>query len=337
MLCVFCILLIAPACGESPEGADAGEVAASAAHSALIAWATSRGIEIRGVDVSTDVVTSDGANVRITAEARDTPSAAWEPMDLVVQVSRNESNGWIVPSTQVIARLVDASRAADSAGTERSAPTFEPTLATTPSMPTPSPTSTPPEIPPPPEGQVVYESDWSGGMGGWIGTPDWEVAGGHLVNDGSRMSLDPWLEAPVQIEPWQSMIVEFGAEVLASEYGSFGLVARAGEAGWLRLGMRWQAPGGEVQQERGTSVVSLGATIRRSTQRSPEEWFASPVDLAPGPHNFRFEFVDGGISMFIDGVEVGEIEDGTFAAGQFLGLWSERTPLEIWYFRVTIV
>jgi len=84
-------------------------------------------------------------------------------------------------------------------------------------------------------------------------------------------------------------------------------------------------------------MVTLGATIRRDYRRVEEEWFAVPYALTSGPHLYRFEFLDGEISMFIDNVEVGEIQDGTFATGEFIGLWSEQTPIQVDWFRVTVV
>ncbi len=330
------VLAILPACGgDAAEGPDAAEVAASAARGGFIAWTTSRNLDVRDIQTDTQTIRSDGADVRLTAETRGGLANPWMPLDITVPVSRNADNAWLVPSTQVIDRLVDSARAATSV---EPAPTE--TLPTATSMPAPppaTPTPAPPEIPPPPDGTVIYLSDWSTGIDGWIGASDWSVESGYLVNDGSQLGRDPWLEAPAQVQPWQSMVVEFQAEVLADSYGSFGLVARAGGAGWNELGLRWQATESDIEESAENAVVSLGATLRRSTQRVTEEWFASPIALAPGPHLYRFEFTGDEISMFIDGVEVGEIEDGSFAAGEFLGLWSEQTPLRVGWFRVTVV
>ena len=324
--------MLAVACGEASSGADSGAVAEAAARGAVRVWAVRHGLHLGTLDVTTVDIFDSRATVRVTATVRPSRSADWETLDLIVPVSRNAENGWTVPSTAVIDRLVVASRTASAL---ENAPALTPTPAST-ITPTPIPPTATPEplrTPPPPAGDIVYESDWSGGMDGWIGTPDWEVAGGYLVNDGTRASREPWLEAPVQVEPWQAMIVEVVIEVQGTEYGSFGLVARGGQAGWLQLGMRWQ----EVERDNGSSAVTLGATIRRSTQRVQEEWFTHPHPLTPGPHVYRFEFIDGAVSMLIDGVEVGEIEDHTFAMGAFIGLWSERTPLEVGFFRVTLV
>lgn len=154
-----------------------------------------------------------------------------------------------------------------------------------------------------------------------------------LLNDGSRQGREPWIEAPVQVDPWKDMIVEFQILPLADGFGSFGLIARGSDSGWFELGVRQQ----EDEVGSGTPVVTLGANVRRSAQRIQEEWFTNPVTLTPDPHLFRFEFIAGEISMFIDGAEVGEIQDGTFATGEFIGLWSERTPLQVQFFRVTVI
>jgi hypothetical protein len=66
-----------------------------------------------------------------------------------------------------------------------SAPTPIPTL-----KPTPSPTRVTPTQEPTPTPKVgddvpVYQADWSNGMNGWAGTPDWKHVPGMVLSDGS--------------------------------------------------------------------------------------------------------------------------------------------------------
>src|SRR5262249_37527799 len=52
--------------------------------------------------------------------------------------------------------------------------------------------------PPPPVGNVTYAANWSGGLAGWVGGGDWQVAGGMLTNDGTSGSDPSFILAPAQ-------------------------------------------------------------------------------------------------------------------------------------------
>lgn len=79
--------------------------------------------------------------------------------------------------------LQSSPQAALSNPTNAPAPTATPTSAPTPTATPilPTPTSTPPPRP----GTVLYQADWSNGLNGWVGAPDWKAAYGMLVDDGS--------------------------------------------------------------------------------------------------------------------------------------------------------
>jgi hypothetical protein len=180
---------------------------------------------------------------------------------------------------------------------------------------------------------VIYESNWTSGLDGWIGTPDWQAGAAALLNDGSREGDDPWIEAPVQVDPAQSMVIELNVDIQADRFGSFGLVARAGQAGWFQFGARWERTRDGNEQ----AVAFMGAAIRQEIAREPFEFESVPYPLSPGPHWYRAEFSDGGVRFLIDGVEIGYVSDGEFVYGEYIGLWSDRTPLVVRYFRVTLM
>jgi hypothetical protein len=337
MVGTMALALVLSACADSSPGLQSDEAAEIAARVAVTAWGFSRGVDVRDIDAVVLTIFDDGADVRVTSELYFAQSDALEDLQFVVPVSREEQNRWVVPSVIVIDRLVASARTSNAVRRASLATLTIPIQTPVPPSPSPSPAPSPtpelPAIPPPPEGTVAYESDWSDGIDGWIGASDWQVADSMLLNDGSRQGREPWIEAPVQVDPWKDMIVEFQILPLADGFGSFGLIARGSDSGWFELGVRQQ----EDEVGSGTPVVTLGANVRRSAQRIQEEWFTNPVTLTPDPHLFRFEFIAGEISMFIDGAEVGEIQDGTFATGEFIGLWSERTPLQVQFFRVTVI
>lgn len=329
------LLVMAASCMDSVSDAASVDDPEDAARGAFVLWRVSRGVQTRDVSTLTVAVQGDRADVELRAELRDSPAERWRDLAITIPVRRDSSGDWQVTPLSVVDRLVQAAgmatEVASTGATPEAVPTWTPeaTQVSEPSS-TPGQPSTPP---PPPEGVVVYQSDWTQGMDGWIGARDWKVNAGWLENDGTRPSRDPWIEAPVQVDPWQAMVVEFEAEAPQAGYGSFGLVARASDAGWYEFGIRWE----DFERGTGTPVVTLGASIRQETRRVQEELLAERKHLAPGAHLFRAEFRDGIARFFVDGEEVGAVTEGAFHPGPFLGLWSQRTPLKVSFFRVTLV
>ena len=304
----------------------------AAARAAFVAWSVARGVEYRELTTSTLDIQPERARVELRVAVRPARSEDWHRLRLDIPVPAGEDDEWLPPSVTALDRLARAELAAIDLTASRSIQDSTPTSPPN-ATAEPVPPATRPPMPPPPEGTVIYESDWTQGLDGWIGTPDWTARDGMLVNDGSRASRDPWIEAPVHVDPWQDMVVEFQAEVKAQGYASYGLIARAGSAGWFHFGVRWDPGVGEG----GAHLAALGYNVRRDTRMEREELSATRRDLAPGPHAFRAEFIDGEATFYVDGQKVGELPEGDFQPGEYLGLWAELTPLEVHYFRVTLV
>ncbi|CAN5800613.1 hypothetical protein BH23CHL2_BH23CHL2_17610 [soil metagenome] len=336
MLAAGAIFMIAMAtsCVESRSNAVPDDEPEAVARAGFMVWGASRGVQLRDISASVSSIETNRATTHIEAEMRALPSASWRQITVTVPVQRDRSGAWQSPSPAVIDRLVHAASVATAVVAEDASPTLVPTPTN--EVPrasqTPSPGPPPPPPPPLPEG-VVYQSDWSGGIDGWIGSPDWQAVNGRLVNDGTRSTRDLWIEAPVQVDPWQAMVIEFKIEAPDNDYGSFGLVARASDAGWYQFGVRWE----DFERGSGVPVVTLGASIRQETRRVREEFVTLRWPLTSGPHLFRAEFRDGEARFFVDGREAGSISEGIFVPGEFIGLWSERTPLQVLFFRVTLV
>jgi len=329
------VLALASSCRGSESDAASIDNPERAARGAFVLWGLSRGFEVRDVTTRTLDVQGDRADVQLEAELRASPSEDWRELAITIPVRRDLPDDWQITPATVVDRLVHAADMASSVATASAPPAAESSETPDPTQ-SPVPSPTPDELPtppPPPEGVVAYQSDWTNGMDGWIGARDWRVDAGWLVNDGTRPSRDPWIEAPVQVDPWQAMVIEFEVEAPQADFGSFGLVARASDAGWYEFGIRWE----DVEQGTGTPVVTLGASIRQETRRVQEEMLAERKHLGPGSHLFRAEFRDGIARFFVDGEEVGAVTEGAFHPGEFLGLWSERTPLKVSFFRVTLV
>ncbi len=316
---------------DSPSAEPNQDSAGIAARGAFVVWATGRGIGYRELTSSMREQLEDGATVRLDVTVRTDVSQIWRRVTIDVPVQRNEDGAWIYPETALIDRLVLSAISATAVAGEPGSATRAPATATP--RPTPSATTVPTVVRatlPPPTGEIVYTSDWSQGSDGWIGTLDWNAIDARLVNDGSRGSRDPWIEAPIHVDPSMAMTIEFQAEILATEFGSFGLVARAGGFGWFEFGVR-----SDPEDEGG--VVAMMAVAERQNARFVEkELLAVPRSLSPGPHLYRAEFGNGVARFFIDGEKVGEFPERQFVLGEFMGLWAELTHVEVHTFRVTI-
>jgi hypothetical protein len=73
-----------------------------------------------------------------------------------------------------------------------------PTTTSVPPSATPAPPTLTPQpptpTPRPAPGTVLYQANWSAGLSGWVGSTDWKVSNGMLLNDGARR--DSRIETP---------------------------------------------------------------------------------------------------------------------------------------------
>jgi hypothetical protein len=92
--------------------------------------------------------------------------------------------------------------------------------------PAPAPTATPAPAPPPqPEpGDILYQTNWSGGPSGWALPAEWKLVGGMLVNAGTAESTILASHEPTTPD----YAVE--AEIQLLDYaGPSGFLGRSGE------------------------------------------------------------------------------------------------------------
>lgn len=128
----------------------------------------------------------------------------------------------LVPSTATAGRgevQPMSSQEAGGRGTGLQSPTSvataRQTLLTTPTVLPATPTSQP--------GEVLYQADWTGGLGGWSTGGDWKAVGGMLVNTGSSAG-DSSLAAPPYRPSTPDYAIEFEAQLLRG-FG-FGVLVR---------------------------------------------------------------------------------------------------------------
>lgn len=182
--------------------------------------------------------------------------------------------------------------------------------------PPPAPTPTPLAATPQPDGEVLYEADWSTGLGGWTGRLDWTTASGMLVNDGTgphdwRLSaLAPY----VPVGP--DYALEATIEVVAvNGCSSFGLVARQTEGTWGYQG------GINFCEFEGAAIWDIGPS-----------WTA----FRPGStrHTYRLEVRGTEIRLFVDGTLMVAATNESIAGPGRVGLWCDQMQVHVATFRV---
>jgi hypothetical protein len=220
------------------------------------------------------------------------------------------------PTATAIVQVVTA--------TPTSGPTATPTLAST-STPTPTATATPGP------GTVLYKADWSTGLNGWVGTQDWKVSNGMLLNDGTGPSSSPTITPPYQ-PPVADYAVE--ARILMQNgnayIATFGIVARAGntQSGYC-FG---------VGSPDGQSFSKVAGITVASRNISANPWSPAlatrPFDPGSAWHVYRAEVRGNDLKLFLDGGLVAEVTDNGSLTGMIVGLFDFRVQLMVSSFTV---
>ncbi len=329
-------------------GAPGGqnETALAAGSSAQVSGTEGTGLRVRAApraDGAVQGVLGDGTSV----EVLDGPVAAdglrWYHIRATTGLTGWAAGQYLVaggpapavggaPSTVVATSLdgsgttVIGSPAGDvlAAGPPQLTPTPEETATPTPTAtttPTATPTATPTITPtptatatptPPPAGTVLYETDWSGGLGDWKGGPDWQVVGGTLVNDATRPSLS--LLGPPARSPVTNYAVE--AQIMRLGGDGFGVYVR------------------HTDNEQGY-LAGLYLTFAMISARQPFNSFASSeFKNRDGWHTYRLEVRGNTFTMSIDGQRAFEASDDRYQTGTQFGLWAVNAEIRVRSFKI---
>jgi len=185
--------------------------------------------------------------------------------------------------------------------------------------PTVAPATTTGMTPAPPSKMVLYEADWSSGLNGWPGTCGWKVLNGMLLNDGScadASSWKTWIAAPYQPKDTADYAVEVEIQLVRTPgCGSFGIVVRAGYQGGIHI-----CPSPRIVL---TSKDDAGIEARDFSSPG-SEW-----------HKYRIEARGNTFRFMIDGAIVVEASDNRYLSSGTVGLWSDRTQINVRSFRVS--
>lgn len=173
-----------------------------------------------------------------------------------------------------------------------------------------------------PPGGIVYQTDWSGGLGGWSGSSDWSVSDGHAFSAGTPSwgaGQEPGF-APLYILPVGDIIVEARIRLIRlnstiGPFETFGLSIRASEAGSDAFGVCTDCLGG--------SIVGL------STAGFENPLGARPFTPGADWHDYRAEYRGAHIVGYVDGNEVLDVIETTNTNGDIAGLWSSGSVIEV--------
>lgn len=182
-------------------------------------------------------------------------------------------------------------------------------------------------------GTVLYTADWSGGLNGWAGSPDWKVLNGALLNDGTagNTAAGPTIVPPYQLGNIADYAMETTIQVVSYQNGyspQFGLALRGSI-----VSNNWQ---GYL-----TSIANLDANnyggvcyVLITTEDNGNQLTKTPFDPGKSTHTYRFEAKGNKLRFFIDGGNVLEVTDNRYLMGSQLGLWSYHAQLSVTNFKI---
>jgi hypothetical protein len=165
---------------------------------------------------------------------------------------------------------------------------------------------------------VLYQANWSAGLSGWVGSTDWKVSNGMLLNDGARR--DSRIEAPFRVP-----LDDYAVEVELQQ--------PPGSAGWLLVFAR----GGG-----GDSGYSLG--VDRDQYRMV--WLGDRVVVGANPlgqkafdpgtvwRTYRLEAQGNRLRALIDGGVMLEATDNKHLSGGIVGLVADTAQVMVRSFKV---
>src|SRR5882724_1870046 len=182
--------------------------------------------------------------------------------------------------------------------------------------PTPSPTST--------SGSVLCQADWSNGLNGWIGTPDWKTLNSVLINDGTNGGSQdpPTLLAPCDLNSVPNYRVEVKIQMQSQGYDpGFGFYVR----------YRSDSNSGYMV---GNTTAYGGCSAVCSLSIAPTSDFYTPIEnikFVPGTvmRTYTIEMKDNHIKVFIDGGFVTDVTDNRSLSGGSVGFWDKDVQLAV--------
>ncbi len=185
---------------------------------------------------------------------------------------------------------------------------------------------------------LPYKADWSGGINGWVGPPEWKILEGRLLDDstGDGDNFRP-IFAPLSLDASSNYAVEAQIKVDKGDNGgSFGIVVRG-------VANSTDSNGGDASLG-GYAAGVGGGDGHSGINDLAGNWgaFDSYMHLATGKiydpganwHTYRVEARGNMITLLVDGAVLASVTDNKYLAGGQVGLWSNQYQLDIRSFTV---
>lgn len=192
------------------------------------------------------------------------------------------------------------------------------------------PTATP--IPKP--GTVLYSADWSQGMNGWTGAPEWKTTNGMLVSDGSNESYgDNGPSSTEVMAPYQPGAVNDYAVEVRMQYisvksqilPSFGIVVRENPT---QKGTGYYGAFGRASCCDSTLVAFINLASG-SYVSSDDTLVKTPYFWDNKWHTYRLEVQSNKIRLLVDGNLATTITDNNYLAGGAVALRTANTQVQV--------
>ncbi len=182
-------------------------------------------------------------------------------------------------------------------------------------------------------GTTLYTADWSNGMNGWAGSPDWKVLNGVLLNDGtaSNVTAGQTITPPFQLGGISDYALETTIQVVSyndGNYPQFGFALRG-----TTVSNNWQGYATAIAPIDAKNHYAI-CYAQITTQDYGNQLMKIPFDPGKSRHTYRFEAKGNTFRFFIDGGNVLAVTDNKYLTGSQLGLWCYQAQLSVTSFKI---
>jgi hypothetical protein len=194
---------------------------------------------------------------------------------------------------------------------------------------------------PTPTGRLLYQADWSQGLDGWQGSPQWKPVGdGSLGSDGSdRSNYNIW--APFHPSTQNYAVVaqiQFAHSFSPSGEGDyeFDIIVRGdGNQGGYKVGISSVGGTGGFTQAYSCGKAFIVAFIDLLSARSPSECLTyAQYQMDNDVHTYRVEVKYDTITLFIDNQQIVQTTNNRYLAPGEVGLRSLYSDMNVKSFAV---
>jgi len=161
-------------------------------------------------------------------------------------------------------------------------------------------------------GAILYQADWSSGMNGWIGGPQWKVVSNMLVNDGSG---DGFIVAPYAATT-SDYAIEVEVQVLRGD--NFLLYLRQPDNRGTDVGYSLQFYDGQT--------LLNSAAVSHLAIRA--------FSFGTGWHTYRLEAQANSVRALVDGTPWLSSTDNRYLDGRYVALRDAGAQINVRSFRI---